>query len=164
MASEVGKQIQTGSVVGMSYVLKNESGEVLDRADAGDAFVYLHGQGQLVPGLERELEGMGVGEKKQVKVEAAEGYGEHDPELKLTVKRAQFPKEMQLEEGMHFENQNGMVFTVVSVEGEDVHVDGNHPLAGQRLHFDVEILSLRAATEDEMSHGHAHGPDGHHHH
>jgi FKBP-type peptidyl-prolyl cis-trans isomerase SlyD len=160
--------IKNGTVVNLAYSLTNDAGEVLDRADAKDPFTYLHGVGQIVPGLETALEGAKVGDKKKVSVEPAEGYGEVNPELKLVVNRAQFPKGVELETGMQFETSSpdghGMAFTVEKIEDDKVHIDGNHPLAGQTLHFDVEVLSMRAATEEEMEHGHAHGGDGHHHH
>ena len=159
--------IQNGKVVDLAYTLANSSGEVLDRADSRDPFSYLHGAGQIVPGLESALEGLKIGDKKKVSVEAAEGYGEVNPDLKLTVNRSQFPKSAELEVGMQFETQSpdghGVVFTVEALEGDKVTIDGNHPLAGQTLHFDVEVLKIRDATEEELSHGHAHGGDGHHH-
>lgn len=160
--------IKSGKVVNLAYTLKSSEGELLDRADAKDPFTYLHGASQIVPGLENALNGLKTGDKKQVTVAAAEGYGEVDPGLKLVVKKSQFPKGAELEAGMQFETQtpdgHGVVFTVEAIEGENVRIDGNHPLAGQTLHFDVEVLGVRDATEEEVEHGHAHGGDGHHHH
>jgi FKBP-type peptidyl-prolyl cis-trans isomerase SlyD len=160
--------IKEGTVVDLSYSLKNSEGEILDEASARDPFVYLHGSHQIVPGLETALLGLKVGDKKQVIVPPSDGYGVHDPKLKMTVSKAQFPKGIKIEEGMQFQAQTedgqGVVFTVESIEGEKIHVDGNHPLADQTLHFDVEVLKIRDATEEEITHGHAHGPDGHHHH
>lgn len=160
--------ISDGKVVDLLYALKNDSGEVLDRADSEAPFTYLHGGQQIVPGLESALTGLKVGDKKNVTVEPADGYGELNPELRLTVGRSQFPGKMEVEPGMQFEAQtpdgHGVVFTVESIEGDKIKIDGNHPLAGQRLHFDVEVLSMRDATDEEKEHGHAHGPDGHHHH
>lgn len=159
--------IQTGKVVELAYSLKNSEGEVLDQADARDPFLYLHGASQIVTGLETALEGCDVGDKRSVTVQPADGYGEINPELKLVVNRTQFPQDVQIQEGMQFEAHSpdgqGIVFTVEAIEGEKVHIDGNHPLAGQTLHFDVEVLKVRDATEEERSHGHAHGGDGHHH-
>src|SRR5690606_38330139 len=107
------------------------------------------------------------GDKKAVTVQPSDGYGELDPELQLRVKRTQFPADAQLEAGMQFETQtpdgHGVVFTILALEGESVKIDGNHPLAGETLHFDVEVLAVRDATEEEKSLGHAHGGDGHHH-
>ena len=160
--------IKNGMVVGLAYTLKDEDGKVLDEASAQEPFLYLHGGGQIVPGLESGLEGLSVGEKKEVVVSAEEGYGEYDEDLCMTVKRTQFPEEMDVQEGMQFETQSpdghGMVFTVEGIEGYKVEINGNHPLAGETLNFSIEVLSVREATDDEKTHGHAHGPDGHHHH
>jgi FKBP-type peptidyl-prolyl cis-trans isomerase SlyD len=159
--------IKNGKVVDLSYSLKNSEGEILDQADSQDPFTYLHGSQQIVPGLESALEGLKVGDKKQVVVSPEQGYGVHNPKLEMVVNKAQFPKGVELEEGMQFEasSQSGeeVVFTVESIEGDRVHVDGNHPLAGETLHFDVEVLKVRDATAEEMEHGHAHGPHGHGH-
>ena len=161
-------QIANGKVVNLLYSLKNSEGEVLDRADQEAPFTYLHGAQQIVPGLETALEGLNVGDKKQVTVAPEDGYGELNEELKLTVSRTQFPADANLEPGMQFEahtpDGQGVVFTVEALEGDKIKIDGNHPLAGQVLHFDVEVLSMRDATAEEMEHGHAHGEDGHHHH
>jgi FKBP-type peptidyl-prolyl cis-trans isomerase SlyD len=160
--------IAQDKVVSLAYSLKDEEGEVLDQSDAQEPFVYLHGAEQIVPGLENALTGLKVGDKKQVTVQPDEGYGEFNPDLRLTVKKTQFPAEAELVEGLEFETtlQDGTpaIFTIVEIEGDQVTVDGNHPLAGEVLHFDVEVLSIRDATADELSHGHAHGADGHHHH
>lgn len=161
-------QIANGKVVNLLYSLTSTEGEVLDRADRESPFTYLHGAQQIVPGLETALEGLTVGDKKKVTVSAADGYGEMNPDLKLTVNRSQFPSNAELEPGMQFEahtpDGQGVVFTVEALEGDKIKIDGNHPLAGQTLHFDVEVLSMRDATKEEMEHGHAHGEDGHHHH
>lgn len=159
--------ISNGKVVDLLYSLKNDQGEVLDRADKDAPFQYLHGADQIVPGLENALEGLKVGDKKKVTVPPSEGYGDMNPDLKMSVSRAQFPGKVDLEAGMQFEantpDGQGVVFTVEAIEGDQVKIDGNHPLAGQTLHFDVEVLSMREATEEELEHGHAHGPDGHGH-
>ncbi len=159
-------KIAEGKVVQLRYSLKNSQGEVLDQADKDSPFVYLHGAQQIVPGLETALEGLTVGEKKAVAVPPAEGYGEKDPDLRLVVNRKQFPAGLEIQEGMQFETGQGegMVFTVEKIEGEQIHIDGNHPLAGETLHFDVEVMQIRDATEEEKAHGHAHDGDGHHHH
>ncbi len=163
--------IKAGSVVDLKYTLKNSQGEVLDEAgveSSPEPFSYLHGAEQIVPGLENALEGLKVGDKKKVTVSPEEGYGIRSEDLQMTVKRTQFPQEMELTPGMTFEadtgNGDGMSFVVVGVEGDQVQLDGNHPLAGETLHFDVEVLKVREATEEEQEHGHAHGGDGHHHH
>ena len=159
--------IQKGKVVDLSYTLKDSEGELLDQADAQDPFTYLHGADEVVPGLEKALEGLKVGDKKAVSVGPSEGYGEVDSQLRVKVKRSQFPQGAELQAGMQFETESPdgepMIFMIEKVEGEHVHVNGNHPLAGVTLHFDVEVLSIRDATEEEMEHGHAHGPHGHDH-
>lgn len=160
--------IADGKVVAMSYVLKNSEGEELDRAESSDPFYYLHGSQQIVPGLESQLNGIKAGDKKTVKVSARDGYGEVIPELRLSVNRSQFPADMDLEVGMEFSADVGLGhptrFRVAEVEGDNIKIDGNHPLAGEDLVFEVEIHQVREATKEEMEHGHAHGPHGHHHH
>lgn len=159
--------VQDQKVVTLAYTLTDDAGAILDRADSKDPFVYLHGAGQIVPGLESALMGLKVGDEKRVTVQPEEGYGEIDSELKMIVKRTQFPKEAELEVGMQFEagtpDGQGAIFTVEKLEGDQVHIDGNHPMAGKVLNFSVEVLDVRDPTEDELEHGHAHGPDGHHH-
>ena len=160
--------IKNGKVVDLAYSLTNSEGEVLDQADVKDPFTYLQGGSQIVPGLESALVGLKKGDKKKVTVSPKEGYGEVNPELKLTVSRTQFPPGAELEEGMQFETQTpdgqSVVFTIEEIVDDQISINGNHPLAGQILNFDVEVLNVRDATGDELSHGHAHGPDGHHHH
>lgn len=159
--------IQADCVVELHYTLKDQDGELLDSAGADDPFHYLHGSGQIVPGLEDALTGLKVGDKKQVAVPPAEGYGDYDPQLALTVSKAQFPEGVDIEVGMQFESTTPegieAVFSIESIEGDKVHIDGNHPLAGATLNFDIEVKSIRKATEEELSHGHAHGPGGHGH-
>ncbi|MBC7385316.1 MAG: peptidylprolyl isomerase [Cryobacterium sp.] len=159
--------IGSGKVVGMSYRLTDDKGVLLDQASHDEPFLYIQGASQIVPGLEKALEGVKIGEKKKVSVDAEEGYGPLHDGLKMTVKKDQFPGIEEIQPGMQFQAQSpeghGMVFTITDVKGDDVTIDGNHPLAGQTLHFAVEILSIREATEEEMSHGHVHGEGGHHH-
>lgn len=159
--------IKSGKVVNLSYSLSDAEGQILDRANLDDPFVYLHGASQIVPGLEQALEGMAPGEKKKISVEPSGGYGDRDPELKIIVQRTQFPAGAKIEAGMEFQTSSpdghSIVFFVEKVEGEKVHLDGNHPLAGKTLHFDIEVLSVRDASKDELEHGHAHGPHGHGH-
>jgi FKBP-type peptidyl-prolyl cis-trans isomerase SlyD len=159
--------ITEGKVVNLAYMLKNSAGDVLDQADERDPFVYMHGAQQIVPGLESALGGLKIGDKKHVTVSPAEGYGEVDPGLKLMVNRSQFPKDTELNEGMQFETQtpdgHSIIFTIEAIEGEQIRIDGNHPLAGQTLYFEVQVLEVRDATSEERDHGHAHGPNGHGH-
>lgn len=160
--------IKKGTVVGLSYSLKNAGGETLDQADGNDPFIYLHGSGQIIPGLENALEGLNIGDKKTVVVPPKDGYGEINPQLKMKIDRSSFPAEEQLQTGMQFAADGGeagqLVFTILDINDQDVMVDGNHPLAGETLHFAVEVLSIRTATSEELSHGHAHGAHGHSHH
>ena len=158
--------IQKDTVVSMSYNLKNSDGEDLGSADATKPLTFLHGAGQIVPGLENSLKGLTVGDKKEVTIGPKEGYGELNPELKLKVERKQFPADAEIKPGMQFKANTGgdhdHTFTVMEIEDDHVKIDGNHPLAGQTLYFKVEIVSIREATKDELAHGHAHGPDGSH--
>ncbi len=159
--------IKNGKVVNLAYSLTNAEGEVLDEADAKDPFTYLHGASQIIPGLETALEGLDQGAKKKVTIPPADAYGEVNPELKLTVNRSQFPADAQVAPGMAFEAHtpegHGVLFRVEGVQGDKVMIDGNHPLAGVTLTFDVEVLDIRDATKEEMEHGHAHGEGEHHH-
>jgi FKBP-type peptidyl-prolyl cis-trans isomerase SlyD len=158
--------IKKNTVVNLDYCLKNDAGEELDRSDKSQPFAYLHGTGQLVPGLEKALEGLTIGEK-EVTVPPAEGYGDVVPALELMVERSNFPADADIQPGMQFEAEDGnrhTIFMVKSVEGDQVHVDGNHPLAGETLHFSVEVIAIREATPEELTHGHAHGEGGAHHH
>ncbi len=164
--SPVDYNVAQNSVVGISYVLTNTQGEELDRAEKAEPLYYLHGVGQIVPGLERELTGLKIGDKKTVTVTPKDGYGETNPDLRMSLPRTQFPKEAKIEAGMQFFASSGgdrMMLTVVGLKDEEVEVDGNHPLSGQTLKFEVEIVDVREATEEELKHGHVHGPGGHHH-
>ena len=160
--------IQNGKVVGIAYELKDSEGETIDQAGRDDPFIYLHGASQIVPGLEEALMGLKEGDKKSVVIQPDQAYGEVNPGLVMTVNKSQFPNAEKIEAGMQFQAQSpeghGMIFTIAEVNGDQVTIDGNHPLAGEALHFAVEVLSVRDATEEEKSHGHAHGPGGHHHH
>lgn len=160
--------ISSGKVVGMSYTLTDTDGNLLDQADAKDLFYYLHGHGNIVPGLEKGLEGLDVGAKEKITVLPEEAYGEVRSDLVVTVSRAQFPPGTDIQAGQEFMADVGggrkMPFLVKDVEGDEITLDGNHPLAGQTLNFDIEIFEIRDATKEEMEHGHAHGAGGHHHH
>lgn len=156
--------VTKNKIITMSYLLKNAEGEELDRADSSKPFSYLHGGQQIVPGLEKELEGMNIGDKKDITVSPDEGYGEENPNLRIALNRSQFPKEMDLAAGLQFSAEvggNQRVFTIKNIDGEQVLVDGNHPLAGQTLHFSVDIIGVRDATPEEISHGHSHDGGGH---
>jgi len=147
-------------VVSMHYTLKDSEGNVIDTSAGAEPLTYLHGAGNIIPGLEKALVGKTQGDSLQVSVEPAEGYGELQPELIQVVDRAAFEGIDNIEAGMAFQAQSpdGNIQRIVvrSVDGDQVTVDGNHPLAGADLHFDVEITSVRAATEEEVAHGHPH--------
>ncbi|GAB1255753.1 FKBP-type peptidyl-prolyl cis-trans isomerase [Aurantivibrio plasticivorans] len=147
-------------VVSMHYTLKNDEGEVIDTSEGRDPLNYLHGSGNIIPGLENALVGKTTGDKLDVRVEAAEGYGEVVPELVQTIDKSLFQGVDKVEEGMTFNAQgpNGQVQQVVvkAVEGDEVTIDANHPLAGVALNFSVEIMQIREASEEEVAHGHAH--------
>ena len=155
-------------VVTFHYVLKDKAGKVLDSSQGHEPMTYLEGSGQIIPGLEEALKTAKSGDKQNVHVPAAQAYGEHDKSLMFDVPRTQFPPSEKIEVGMKFRagspDEPSPVFTVTLITDQNVSVDGNHPLAGQDLYFDVELTDVRDATLDEIKHGHAHGPGGHHHH
>ena len=156
----------TPKVVSFHYTLKDSKGTQLESSFGDEPMSYLEGVGQVIPGLEAALEGVKKGKKKSVSVKAADAYGEFEQELIVEVPRAQLPKkDVVVGDQFHADSGNGHVqtVTVTKVTDETVTVDGNHPLAGQDLNFDVEIMDIRDATKDELAHGHAHGPGGHHH-
>jgi FKBP-type peptidyl-prolyl cis-trans isomerase SlyD len=159
-------RIANGTVVEIDYTLHLGDGEIVDRSE-GEPLAYIHGEGQIVPGLEQALAGLDVGEKRQVVVEPGEGYGEHDPRGVQEVSRQAFPDDFVPQPGMQLVAQapsgEPVQFVVKEVRTETVLVDFNHPLAGQTLHFDVTVRQVRVATEEEIAHGHAHGPGGHEH-
>jgi FKBP-type peptidyl-prolyl cis-trans isomerase SlyD len=147
-------------VVSMHYKLTDDEGIVLDSSEGAEPLTYLHGAGNIIPGLEKALVGKVEGDTGQVKVEPEEGYGEVMSELIQIVEKAAFQGVESVEVGMSFEAQaaDGSVQHIVvkSIEGEEVTIDANHPLAGVTLNFDIEIVSVREATEEEISHGHVH--------
>jgi FKBP-type peptidyl-prolyl cis-trans isomerase SlyD len=153
------QEVKNGLVVGIHYTLKDSQGNILDKSADNQPLEYLHGRHNIIPGLEEALEGMKPGDKKHVVVSPEEAYGEYDENLAFSVPLKNFPAGMQIEPGMEFETdtENGhLVVTVVEVHADSVDVDGNHPLAGEELHFDVSISSIREATAQENEHGHVH--------
>lgn len=147
-------------VVSFHYTLTNGDGEKLDSSDGRDPLSYLHGAGNIVPGLENALNGKTAGDALKVVVEPAEGYGDFRPELVQKVPRTAFEGVDKIEAGMQFQaqGQDGQVqmITVQDVTEDEITVNANHPLAGQVLHFDVKVEAVRAATDEEIEHGHAH--------
>jgi FKBP-type peptidyl-prolyl cis-trans isomerase SlyD len=159
-------QIAKNMVVSIHYTLTNDEGEVLDSSDGQEPLTYLHGSHGIVPGLENALEGKVVGDSLQVSLAPEDGYGERIDELTQVVPRTAFGG-ADLELGMQFraegDNHHPLVFTIIDIDGDDITIDGNHPLSGETLNFDVEIMSVRAASAEEIAHGHVHGAGGHHH-
>jgi FKBP-type peptidyl-prolyl cis-trans isomerase SlyD len=160
-------KIANGTVVSIDYRLHLGDGKVIDASEPGEPLTYLHGEGQIVPGLERELEGLDVGDARQVVVPPADGYGQRNPQGMQKVERKAFPPDVELAPGLELSavGPDGEVvpFVVHEVKGDTVVVDLNHPLAGKTLHFDVTVREVRTPTAEELEHGHAHGPGGHHH-
>ena len=160
--------IAKNKVVSLSYCLKDTQGEELDRADADNPMKYLHGGGTIVPGLENALNGLKVGEKKEVIVKPGDGYGDILSDLKMKVERKMFPADQKIALGMQFMAELGdgrkHPFTVVEMKDDNINIDGNHPLAGQTLHFSVEVMEIRDATPEELAHGHSHGEGSAHSH
>ena len=154
------------NVVSFHYILKDDAGTVLESSHGEEPMSYLEGVGQIIPGLEKELKGCAKGDKKSVHVQAKDAYGDFDEELIVAVPREQIPKkDVVVGDQFHADSAEGQsrMVVVTEVNDKEVVVDGNHPLAGQDLNFEVEILDVRAATKEEMTHGHAHGPGGHNH-
>ena len=160
-------QVAENTVVAIHYTLTNNAGETLDSSvERGEPLAYLHGHGNIIPGLESALVGKSAGDKMDVTVEPEQGYGERHDQLIQQVPRTAFEGVDTLEPGMQFQAETGMgprLFTITEVGGEEVTVDGNHPLAGETLNFAVEITDVREASAEELEHGHVHGPEGHDH-
>lgn len=156
----------TPKVISFHYTLKDSKGNVLESSIGDEPLRFLEGVGQIIPGLESAVIGLKKGEKKGVDVKAADAYGEFEQELIVKVPRAQIPKkDVAVGDQFHADSGHGhtQLVVVTSVDAENITVDGNHPLAGQDLHFDVEITDVRDATKEELEHGHSHSGDGHHH-
>lgn len=154
-------------VVALDYILRFDDGEEIDRSNDGEPLYFLQGRRQIIPGLEAELFGLSAGDEKKVVVQAADGYGEYDPEDKQTLPRDAFPEDMALEVGMELFVRDAQSGEQYQVSVEEIHpnkvlLDFNHPLAGKTLHFHVKIVEVRAASAEELAHGHAHSP-GHAH-
>jgi FKBP-type peptidyl-prolyl cis-trans isomerase SlyD len=153
-------------VVSIDYQLKLKDGTAVDSSAPGEPLQYIQGRGQIVPGLERELEGLQAGAQKRVVVQPSDGYGESDPAGVQEVPRAMFPQGMTPTVGQELAARGPqgetIPFRVKAVGEQTVTIDLNHPLAGQELHFDIRIAEVRPASAEELAHGHAHGPGGHH--
>ncbi len=155
-------------VVSINYTLRNSAKEILDQSSAEDPLLYLHGHSQIIPGLESALSGKTQGDKFSIEIAAADGYGELDDNLRIQVPKAELPAGAPIELNTVFElagdNDHTMLARLVEINDDSVTLDANHPLAGESLFFEVEIVNVREATKEEVEHGHAHGPGGHHHH
>ena len=149
-------QVADNTAVSIHYTLTNDDGETLDSSIGNDALVYLHGKGNIIAGLEQALHGKDIGDKLNVRIEPADAYGEFMEERIQVVPSSLFQGIDVLEVGMQFQADVGII-TIIDIEGEEITIDGNHPLAGQALTFDVEIVAVREATADEIAHGHIHG-------
>lgn len=157
-------QVKENHVVQIDYTLTNNQGQVLDSSNGKQPLAYIHGHGQIIPGLEQALEGKAAGDKFDVTIPAEQAYGEHRPDLVQQVPASAFAGVEKVEPGMRFQaetDQGPIPVTVTAVTDEAVTVDANHELAGQELNFAVKIEAVRAATETELDHGHVHGADGH---
>ena len=159
-------QIAERTVASFNYTLTNDAGEIIDSSEGRSPLAYLHGAGNIVPGLEKEMAGRQAGDRFDVVVAPEDGYGQPNPMLVQVVPREAFQGVDTIEVGMEFQAQTpqGPLSVVVSkVDADNVTVDGNHPLAGKTLHFAIEVTDVRDASVEELAHGHVHGPGGHHH-
>ena len=160
-------QIAENTVVTIDYTLKNDEGNVIDSSEGKEGLAYLHGAQNIIPGLENALVGKSVGDSLQVTIPPEEGYGARDDNKIQSVPKEMFDGAGDIAVGMDYYAQgpNGetLTITVVEITDEHVVVDGNHPLAGTNLHFDVSVTDIREASAEELEHGHVHGPGGHHH-
>jgi len=157
--------VAKNKVVEIHYVLKDKDGEVIDSSEGQVPLAYIHGIGNIVPGLEKELEGKKGGDKINTIVQPTEGYGEYEEKMIHKIPKTNFqdPSQIKIDAQFRVEMEDGpRIATVTNIENDEVTVDMNHPLAGEELHFDVEVMTIRDATEEEISHGHVH--DGSHHH
>ena len=152
-------QVEKNKVVEIDYTLKDENGDVLDSSEGREPLSYIQGTGNLIPGVENALEGKSSGEKVEITVPPETGYGVRDDSLLLTIEREKFGEVEDLKPGLRFrmDTPDGpMIFTVVKLDETEVLVDGNHPLAGMTLNFDITVQSVREATTEELEHGHVH--------
>lgn len=159
-------QAANQTVVSIDYTLKDDDGDILDSSAGSAPLVYLHGADNIIPGLEAALTGKSVGDAFTVVVSAEDGYGPYDDSLVAEVERDRFPGANEIELGDEFQANTPdgpRMVTVIGIDDDAITIDANHPLAGETLHFDVKIIAVRAATKEELEHGHVHGEGGHHH-
>ena len=156
-------KVEKNKVVTIQYTLKDEKGSVLDSTEKGNPFLYIQGHQNIIPGLESELEGKGKGDVFNVTISPKDGYGETNPNLVQEIPKDQFPEPSEIQEGMQFQADTPvgpMILTVLEILESAIKVDGNHPLAGKDLHFEVKVVDVRDATPEEIDHGHVQGLDG----
>lgn len=167
MDTSTAPAIGEGKVVTIHYTLRDDDGDVVDSSQGDEPLAYLHGTGGIVEGLEQAIATHRVGDSFKVTVPPEQGYGLVEGPGPRPVPRRAFPADAELEPGMQFfihdDDGEPLPLWVVDVEGDDVFVDINHPLAGETLHFEVQIVGVRDATAEELQHGHVHGAGGHHH-
>ncbi|RMH60441.1 MAG: peptidylprolyl isomerase [Calditrichaeota bacterium] len=159
-------KIANKSVVSIHYTLKNDEGQILDTSEGREPLFYLHGYQNIISGLEEALTDKSAGDQISVSIPPEKAYGERIEEAVLQVNRDQFEGIDDIQVGMEVQTQGEQgiqLFTVSKIMGDTIFLDGNHPLAGETLHFDVSVQEVRPATEEELAHGHVHGPGGHHH-
>ena len=155
--------IEKDKVVSIDYTLTGENGQVLDSSQGREPLAYLHGAGNIIPGLESALEGKNEGDQLNVQIPPDKAYGQRDERMVQPVPRTAFQGVADIQPGMQFQastNAGPRLITVVAVGGDQVTIDANHPLAGATLNFDVKVVGVRDATNEEKSHGHVHGPGG----
>ena len=159
-------QVSAQKVVYIHYTLTNDDGEVIDSSEGHAPLAYIHGEGNIIPGLENALLGKSAGDTLKVSVPPEEGYGLRDDDLVQAVPREAFHGVDEILPGMQFHTETadgGQLVTVVDIQGDSVILDGNHPMSGMTLNFDVQVTEVRDATLEELAHGHVHGEGGHHH-
>jgi len=158
-------KIAKDKVVSIHYTLKNDAGSIIDSSEQAEPLVYLHGAQNIIPGLEAALEGKVADDALDVSIDALDAYGEYKKELTEVVPSSMFEGVENIEVGMEFqtETEQGIqVIRIAGVDGDKVTIDGNHPLAGERLHFDVSVAEVRDASDEELEHGHVHSAGCHH--
>ena len=160
-------RVEQNKVVMMHYKLADKDGNVIDQSEGRPPLAYIHGIGALVPGLENELEGKAKGDKFSTIVAPEDAYGARDEELVRVVPKSGFQGDEEMTIGMQIQIDTGdkglAIATLTSIDGDDITLDLNHPLSDMELHFDIEIMDIREATEKEIAHGHVHGEGGHQH-
>jgi FKBP-type peptidyl-prolyl cis-trans isomerase SlyD len=159
-------KIAENAVAVIDYTLKDNEGVVIDSSEGAGPLAYLHGQGNIIPGLENALLGKEAGDEVKASIEPANAYGERHEDMKQDVPKELFGGVDNIEVGMQFQSETDegpVMVTVVAIGEEMITVDGNHPLAGVHLNFDVTVREVREATAEELEHGHVHGEGGHHH-